>query len=395
MNWCRCAPVVAALTLTVFVGACGRSAPSAGTLHTSGDVVVDGVVLRSGDTVGVSAGQHVQVVSGSAEVALPGGGHVDLAPGSDLVAGRTPTLVGGDALVEAGSAPLGIVTTLASVSVAGIARLDRDLALTVGTYKGETTVVAGRTVVLPPLTQDTIASVSVAPEPMPLHLDANDLWDQEFLGTAIDLTNQLDSQSRYVTANVTPSLAATPAFYERELRPLAKTAGFTENLIRGGGQAPSAGDGLTAAAIALSGPGNFASRWDAIIALRDAGAQWGIVVLDEAADPAAVLQLVDSAVINAPPVPTPATPIQVVTAPIFPISPSVPQGVPAVATRTVPKPAVGAVAVAPPVPTPSGPPKQVVAPAAPQPPSTMVLAPVLDPIVDPLGALLKGLLGQG
>lgn len=391
----------AAVSLLVAGGAlsaCSHGAArTVATLRASGTVSSGGQLVHGTGPVHVRAGDLVSVESGTAVISLPGDDKVELRKGTSIRLGDGLTLVGGDLLAESGTTPMRITTAIADVVVHGAARLQRDLGLTVGTYAGESTIAAGRTVVLPALTQDSIPSVSVIPTPSPLRLDAADPWDQRLLGNAIELTNQLESQSRYMTANVPATTAATSAFYVRDLQALKSAPVFDDALLHSvtlAGGAPPAGEGLAAAAIALAGPGDFASRWHAVFALRSVGAQWGIVVLQEAANPARVLELIDGAVGSAAlAVNTPSIP----TAPVTPLTPLTP----VVATPPVPK-----VIAAPPVssgkahghtaqpsastsPTTTAPPAYTVTTT----PNQVLLGPVLSPIVDPLGHLLAGLLG--
>ncbi|MHB8464512.1 MAG: hypothetical protein ACYDD7_06690 [Acidimicrobiales bacterium] len=383
------------LAVAASLSACSHGAGrSIATLHASGDVLEGG--RRVTGTNPVHAGDTIIVNGGTAGLGLPGGARIELRAGSAVRIAAGIELIGGDMLAQSASAssPLRISTAIAEVAVQGTSRLRRDLALTVGTYAGEATISSGRTVVLPALSQDTIPSVSILPLPSPLHLDATDSWDQRMLGTAIEVTNQIDSQSRFIDANVPAAVAASSAFYVSDLQALRKTPTFDDALLQsatGSGRVPPAGEGVAAAAIALSGPGDFTSRWRAVFALRAAGAQWGIIVLEEDANPAQVLSLIDSAVDNANATPVVSSPALIAAAkPATTPTPTatatskpVPVGVARSSTRPRPttKPAPGPGTPPPPATTVT-------------PPDTVLLGPVLNPIVDPLGHLLNGLLGS-
>lgn len=383
MELSRVARAASALALVAAVGAtlsaCSHlTAPSGASVRPFGEVTVNGQAMKAGQSVRVRTDDLVNVRSGSAQVALPGGARLEMRTGSVVRFSGAPMLIGGDLLAQSGSLPLKVETSLAEVTVQGVARLRRDQAITVGSYTGHVLVGAGRTVMLPALTEDTIPSVSVVPNPVPLRLDGTDSWDQRLLGAAIEITDELDSQSRYMNANVPAAQASSVAFYSSGLSALSGATAVLHDT-----NAP-VGDGLTAAAIALAGPGDFTARWREVFALRAAGAQWGIVVLQEAANAGRVLQLVEAAVTNASiVVPTTEAP----GAPIVAIGPA---QVPAVT-----HPATAASSLPPAVPkakTKSSTPAAVHPPAAPtttRPPLTQLL----NPIVDPLHNLLAGLLG--
>jgi hypothetical protein len=391
--------MVGAAAVGVILSACSHgSGPTVATMRTTGVVTVGSHAI-SGGPVPVRRGDLITVQKGTASISLPGSSHIDLRTGSVLSLADVPTLVAGDLLATSGASPVRIDTTIGEVTVSGVARLHRDLALSVGTFKGVATIAAGRTVALPALTQDTIPTVSVTPVPTPLRLNSADEWDQRLMGTAIEITNQLDSASRYVNANVSPA-SASSAFYVRDLRQLAGVH-LDEQLLRSvgiNGSSPAPGDVLDAAAIALSGTGDFSMRWKSAFALRAAGAQWGVIALDEAANPAGVVQLVQGAVngtvsgvalvaaspASAPHAPAaPATPstAQTATPPKVVAAPAATHHT----TRTTPKS------------TGTSKPGSPSAPASPTvtvtPPNTVLLGPVLNPIVDPLGHLLSSLLG--
>jgi hypothetical protein len=441
----RAIAAVGLLVLSASLAACGRgSSGGEGTVHSRGVVRVAaqgeaGSDLAPGSARRLRSGDEVTVASGLADVKLPGGGRLELRRGSWVRFSGGPQLRSGDLLVQSTRRPVDVQSPVGVVSVAGAARLRRDLAVAVGSYEGATTVAAERTVSVSALQEDTVPSAGVVPEPSPIQLHAADPWDQRFLGTAIDLTGELNGESSYVTANTPTGQARTAAFYQRALRPLAATPSFTDALLR----APTPqsapvppGDALVAAAIALGGHGPFADRWRSVFTLRSEGAEWGVVVLDEHADPKAVLGLVGGALDNAALAPAaltssssrggPAVPTGAVVHPVAVAGPSTsPSAVPGairpnratddassvapttVAPVTVPGVKVPTVTLPPPIgPTPIGPTPIGPLPTGPLPtvppvtlppgttpvtlpplPIPPVLAPVLDPVVNLINAL--------
>jgi len=393
--------------VALVVVACGTSAaaPHQGTLRADGAVMIGGRPV-SASAVQLELGDDVTVTNGTADVKLADGGLLELRAGSTVLFDDGPQLQNGDLLVESTHAPVSVGTAVGVVSVDGVARLRRDLALEVGTYEGSATIEADRTVTIPGLEEDTIPAVGVVPTPTPLQLDPTDAWDQQFMGVAIDLTSELDGESRYVTANTPAATAASATFYRMTLPGLAVTPTFTQALLTtplpGDNGPPAPGDALVAASIALGGHGAFIGRWDTAFALREQGAQWGIVVLDEDANPATVISLVgqavDAAALGPPsqpvvdvdaglshqlssadvalaltsPAASVATTTRSVAAPVTRHLPSAPAHHPAQPTTspTTTPPATGATTTVP--------------------PHGDVLAPVLDPLLDLVHGLLPG-----
>lgn len=248
-------------------------------------------------TVRLRPGDLVTVGAGSAKVALPNGGRLELRSGSSVRFHSGAAIESGDLLVESASSPVRVDAGLGDISVEGTVRVRRDLAVDIGTYAGTATLRSGRTVVVPWLREVAVPSVGVAPDATPLRISDTDSWDVRFLGPALDLTRELDDRSRYVDAN-SPPTSTSAVFYRHAFQPLATNASFDDALLRSASAAgpPQPGDAFVVTAIALSGPGSFADRWHAAFALRSQGAQWGIVALDQRANPAAVVGLLDSAV---------------------------------------------------------------------------------------------------
>lgn len=357
--------------------------------------------VPNGRNLRLRAGDVVTVKRGSARVSLPGGGRVDLREATTVRFSGGPVLEAGDLLVQSASAPVRVDGGIADLSVAGTARVSHGLALDVGTYKGQTTVSAGRTVTVGWLRQVTIPSVGVAPDPVPLRLSASDPWDTQFLGQAIDLTSELDSRSSYVNANA-QSGTSSAVFYRRALHPLASDVSFDDALLKSASPAgaPAPGDALVAASIALSGPGTLDNRWHAVFDLRAQGAQWGIVVLDQRADPAKVLGLLDGAVTTSAVAPTLAVLAESAPGPVPAVNPPpvTTPGVTSTTGSTVPKGTRRTTTTTAPPRTPTTQPPPTVPltiPTVPQsqPPSPTPpppLAPILDPVVGIMRSLGLG-----
>ncbi|GAC1314468.1 MAG: hypothetical protein NVSMB12_07740 [Acidimicrobiales bacterium] len=378
--------------LAMLLSACGHASPGGeGTLRAQGDVRLSrlgGPAVAVTRSRRLNTGDLVTVGAGTAKVALPNGGHLEMRPGSSVRFHSGPAIQTGDLLVESASSPVHVDGGIGDVSVEGTVRLRRDLALDVGTYAGTATLRSGRTLVVPWLREVAVPSVGVAPDPIPLRISEADGWDVRFLGPALDLTRELDDRSRYVDANSGPG-SDHAVFYRRAFQPLATSASFDDTLLRSASPAgaPHPGEAFVATAIALSGPGPFADRWRAAFALRAAGAQWGIVALDQHASPNALVSLLNSAVTASAVAPTVAALAEGTGAPtaIPPAAtdthpvPVVPGLVTTTTTRprttqpTKPKPPGSTTTTTLlPAPLPTVPPAQ-----APPPP----LAPLIDPVV--------------
>lgn len=351
--------------------------------------------VANGHNLTLRSGDRVTVRSGTAQVALPAGGHLDLRAGSVVRFQSGPSLEAGDLLVQSGPTPVRVEAAIGEVAVAGAARIRHDLALEVGTYRGTATLISGRTLVVGWLREVIVPSVGVAPDPIPLHLVATDSWDTRFLGQALDLTSELDSRTSYVNANSPSSGTDSAVFYRHALRPLATTASFDDDLLHSTSSAgtPPPGDALVAASIALSGPGPFADRWRAVFDLRAQGAQWGIVVLDQHADPNSVLKLLDGAVSATTVAPTEGVLAESNPATLFPSH--VATTLPAPRPFTAPGPAAATTTTTVHTTTTAPPPRPItttttIIPIPTVPPAqnpSMPLAPVVDPVIGIVSSL--------
>jgi len=134
---------------------------------------------------------------------------------------------------------------------------------------------------LPALRQVSIAATGLLPRrPVPLLYDARkpDPWDEQFLGDAIELGGFLDTESRGFTSQLGPRASVDAPLLQRVLPPLARESAVAAAIDA---VKPSAGEALVGAAIVVESGGPFAQRWSDVFSFRDAGAQWGLVALDQ------------------------------------------------------------------------------------------------------------------
>lgn len=402
-------PVLAALSVAItallvigMFAAVRDEADALGADQAAVSVAGEALVRRAGenevrslaDGATVSSGDEVEVVDGTVVLSLTDGTTLegratdDEGP-AELRFGRVPSLQRGEFLVVA---PAGYVVEAAGTMIelddAGpsAARLRATLQVEVATYEGLVHVdSAGRTRDVPALRQLMVSSLGrPASAPDPLEYESDDPWDRRYLGEAIDLGQRLDAFERAATDAVPPATVAgpaAPATYRLLLPALAAQPDFFPQLLD---PADDAGEVLVGAAIAVRSDGStFASRWEDTFAFRDAGAEWGLVALDQGADLDAVVGDVEAAIAIA------TAPIEELALPPVPPS-TVPTDVPAPPSAD-PGDRPATVPATPPAPPPVGPAPPTPSPPAPAPTPT-VLPPVALPLPDPV--LEPNLLGN-
>jgi hypothetical protein len=302
-------PVVVLLTAVALTGCRSSSGPVVARLTVDGQAEVsrpgeDRKEVTSSRSLRVD--DRVRIRQGTARISVGGEQRLELRQGSDVelrAAGSRsqakPELMGGDLLVTSGNGPFDVIVTGADVSVSGIARVSRGVALLVATYRGFANLTAdGRTLTVPALRQVAVQATGGLPARVsPLEYSPNDTWDQRYLSDAVDLGNQLSARSQGFTAQGGDEARTVRAF--RNLFPqLAAERAFDTPLFNAG---RPAGETLVGAAITLLGTtGTFAARWAAVFAFRDEGASWGLVALDQGVDRVALLDSVQAAIARGP-----------------------------------------------------------------------------------------------
>ena len=241
---------------------------------------VHGGLLHSGDRV------RVRSPGGRAVLTLDGGRVLELRGGSAVRVAATPHLLAGDLLAEATVRPLDVSAASAAVRLGRetAARLSSRLSADAAVYRGRLRMTsAGRGLSVPALRQATVAGPGLVPDqPVPLRYRASDAWDRRSLGDAIDLGRDLDARSQGITSQLGPGQGRTAGFYQLVLPGLDSQPGFTQALLDGTTADLTTGERLVGAVIATEGRrGSFARRWAAVFAFRTAGAEWGLVALDQ------------------------------------------------------------------------------------------------------------------
>jgi len=370
---------------------CQRAAIAVGQarLTSTGRVLVaaPGQAYHPATSHRVHDGDRIKVVDGHATLTRHDGGSLELRPGTELRFATAPVLLTGQVLAVSGSAPFDIQSAGTTLTVTGgAARILRDLAVTVGTYRGTVTIdSAGRTLSVPALRQATAVGLGVLPaRPSPLSYRDDDLWDRRYLGIAIELADQLQARSDGFSSALSPGAGQSAGFYRVLLPSLAAQPQFVPALVDG---RHSPGETLVGATLAETGHrGSFAQRWNQVFSFRDDGATWGLVAMDQAVtDVVKVTGSIDAALgrslVFANPTTVPVA--AAVTAPASPavtsVSPVSPSKVPS-PTTTVP----GTKLPTPQLPQPLLPTPQLPTPTTGTP---------LDGILDPLTATVNQLLG--
>jgi len=393
---------VAVLVFAVVAGATvvpGESEASAvASLALAGTAEVDDVRgthrLVAGDH-DLAIGDRVRILTGDAVLALVGDGSLELraesgpADGSQVEVGPVPTLLGGEALLVAGETEQVVEAGGARLSlVDGAAHLSRSTSATFAVYEGRASLSSGERTLdggLPALRQVVVSDAGRLPlNPSLLRVsEPPDPWDRRFLGEAIGLDPVLEQRSIGFTTLLQDDFVPDVFFYQSVLPGLVLEPAFDQSLLDG--QDRPVGETLVGAAIALVGErGAFADRWREVFALREEGAGWGLIALDQGAPRAALLGVLDEAVARSPLLFGPPS-----SSPVFrPVQPPVrtrPQPAPLAPLPSLPS---RRTPEAPPRPSPSPPP----APGSPVPASPPNDDGVLDPVVDPLTELLDGVL---
>lgn len=308
-RWRARATLVLGALAAASLGACGGGGESAVALlrveSGTAEIRRGSASNEARGEVEVHPGDRLTLASGTAVLTFGEGRRVELRDGSIVSVGRTGRgremdLVSGDALVLASPGrPVRLEASGTHVAVVGEARLSRRLAVLVAVYSGQAEVQsAGRELRVPALRQVSVPAAGLLPPaPEPFVYSASDPWDQRLLGGAIDLGGQLTARSRGFTAQL-PDGAGTPQLFGRLF---AELAGHDPDLVLRGATGRAPGETLVGAGVALHGTGaDLTGRADAVFALRDAGADWGLIALEQRAERARLLESIDAAIRRAP-----------------------------------------------------------------------------------------------
>lgn len=399
----------AALAVAVLLlasAACSDDGPSAGEarLLVDGEAEVeraDGEVDRVDGRTDLGPGDRVTMTRGVALMRLAGGTELELREGladaadtSVLMAERL-VLEAGDLLVSAPDS-IGLEVDGTDVEVAGgAARLTRAFGMSVAAYDADVALdSAGVAALVPALRQIVVPDLGRPPQaPRPFDYDPDDAWDRRFLGAAMDLGDRLQDLADGLTDILPEGEGRTPGYFRLVLPGLDDEDDFDAELLSDHLDRDP-GETLIGAAITdLGERDTFEGRWGEVFDFRDAGAEWGIVALDQAVRSEPLVGSVEDAL---------DTSFEQAAA--FGEAPaSEPGTTPGTSPGGPSEPGPGG--EGPSTPTTNEPPPATVPPTAPTtpPPTPPVTTPPIEPVVEPItevlddlvGGLLGGLLGGG
>ena len=287
--------VIAAAIVVAFVES-GTRGPGVGeaivTVHGSAFVDrTDGTSDTVTDSTSLHPGDRIDIRRGRAEFELAEGVRFEGLARSEGVAdtslemARVPTLRSGRLLVES-PAGTSLHTGLADVRVqpAGVARIARSYAVTLGSYRGTAVLSsAGIARTVPALRSVVAAATGEVGRVRPID-QRGDRWDRRYLADAVSLDDQLAPLARGMrVGKVDPrSLLATV----RGVLDRSPSATAVARLVEGRPRRLELGIAL--AVIGNGTRATFAERGARALAFHDAGASWGLVAMDVRADPDAV-----------------------------------------------------------------------------------------------------------
>jgi len=361
------------------------------------DTVSGSADLRRGDRVSVQEGLALMRLTGGTVLELREG--FDDAADTTVVMGERPELEAGELLVttpdvvelEADGTEVRITE--------GAARLTRAFGMSVAAYDADIALdSAGVAAEVPALRRMVVPDLGRPPQrARPITYDDADTWDRRFLGAAMALGQRLEDFSEGLTRALPEGEGRTPGYFRLVLPGLDDEPDFDRELLAPR-LARAPGENLIGAAIAdLGERGDFTDRWTEVFGFRDAGAEWGIVALDQAVRSDPLVGSVEDAInvsFEEAAALTPASPPAPATAPIAPLDTP--------PTGATPPAGAGPVGGDPSTATPptTPPPDPTAPPAGPTPTNPPVvpdpeptLAPIVEPVTDVVSDLLGGLLG--
>ena len=300
---------LASLVALVAMPACSRGgSDDRFELRLSGRAEITGERERRVDagTHRVEEGDTIEMIDGEGVLDLPGERSVFLRAGPDdatvVVVAAEPEIADGSAVVVAGEDTSVRVGDVDLRVPAGAARVQRGLSVTVAMYAGSAEVrSAGRAFDggLRALRQLSVPATGVLPReavPLVYDQDAPDPWDLRFIGDAIDLGAELDEKSRGFTGQL-PGARGDAALLREALPPLAADVPL-DGLLGEVERTP--GESLVGAAIVVETGDVGTDRWSAVFGFRDAGAQWGLVALDQEVGRDGLLDRINGAIGRSP-----------------------------------------------------------------------------------------------
>jgi hypothetical protein len=230
----------------------------------------------------VDRGTTVKVLAGSASLSFGDGRRIDLQRGTAVKVDEVPTITVGDALLVTEGEPFRAKVAGSSIAIHdGVARVTRGLGFEAASYKGSATITsAGRRMTVGALRRATVAALGVLPNRVePVRLRSTDAWDRQYLGEAMELSDQLQTRSEGLTAQLADGYGTDLSFFTDVLPVLQRDSALVASLLD---TARPPGETLVGAALVSdANTGSFVDRWRDVFTFRDEGAAWGLVALDQ------------------------------------------------------------------------------------------------------------------
>lgn len=232
----------------------------------------DGIAGVEGNGTLLHRGAIVRATRGEPSLELSHGRRVTLRPGSAVQVGDPIGLVAGDVLIT-GTEAVAVDAGAAAVRGVGAVRVARSLASSVRVYSGSAVVSSvGRSVKVDARREASVPAVGlVPPRASWITWDRGDDWDVRYLGTVIDLSDQLDAGSRSFASAAGDATASDVAGLLPEVPADAWAAALSQH---------PRGEAFVGGAItAASG---VDARVGDVMVMRESGAAWGVVAVERA-----------------------------------------------------------------------------------------------------------------
>ncbi|MBA3282456.1 MAG: hypothetical protein H0U29_09525, partial [Acidimicrobiia bacterium] len=306
-------PLVAAMLAlavgAVVVGTQGPAGPAPGEALVDVDGVAivnrtDGSSERVVDRTRLVPGDRLTMESGTAELELNDDVRFSAVSATgglaatDIEMAKVPRLLTGPLLVvaprdtelRAGDGDIRLQGPTA-------ARVSHTLAARVDVFRGRAVLdSAGRAQGVPALRSAEVVAKGEITLTRPVSYRTGDHWDRQYLGPAIALDRELSAlESGLRTNGIDPSVLG------ERLRTQLDDAPSRRRLRSLLSERDGALDAVLGLVVVGSGDkGTFADRWRNGFRFHDAGARWGLVAMDVAADPDAIIDVLLAAVDGTP-----------------------------------------------------------------------------------------------